>query len=274
MYRNGESDATASTWLGFQPDFTINNSYQDQSLGAGISGLSGINGYPVVIDVGIPYHTFRDYIGTANGSYDSQIHSTFANIQGYASTIYACRLDSEFTLYSEYLAAGATVYKAAFDRVVGIGKTYLPNVKFIWNPNAENGGDVSASLPNSADIIGIDVYSNPQYASGRTSLENWNYKLSVSPGGIQWYMNLANSVGKPLAFPEWGDDFRDGVFITKMAAFIAANNVALHAYWDSTDNENASFSSQSQAAYQAAFGNKAYTGTYFTYKQPTPLSGY
>jgi hypothetical protein len=281
----GSSGTTVSGWLGEKPDFTINNSFQDPGVSAGVSGLSGINGYPVVIalDLGAQHYncTDTDYIAAAAGQYNAQFTSKVQSLLPYASSIYGIRIDPEFNLHGggsswatwyDRSDVGPTVYKAAFNALAKICKQYLPNAKVIWNPNIENGSDVMPYFPGTqyCDIVGIDLYMQPQWS---TTFAHYN---GLTTNGLSQFAALAKANNIPLMFCEWADMYSDASNLTAMAAWIKANNVVAHTYWNSNDaltvtspNSSPVLVGAKQTAFAAAFGNAAYTGTYWSKKATT-----
>jgi hypothetical protein len=157
------------------------------------------------------------------------------------------------------------------------------NFKFVWNPDAyamlgandpqyqKTGGFTpAAAWPGSqyVDFLGIDTYDwQPSLSTGYTQAENWTSFIQPS---IQGAEQFAASVGKPLAFPEWGVMSKGPVFpgmgddpgyVNGMHCFMVnpANNVAWESYsntsyqdWD-TKITGSSFP-ESLAAFQADFG--------------------
>lgn len=89
------------------------------------------------------------------------------------------------------------------------------------------------------DIIGLDVYNATWDASVVTAEQRWNERMN-GRHGLKWHRDFAALHGKPLSFPEWATGTRsdghgagdDPYFITQMAAWIAANDVAYHNYWE------------------------------------------
>jgi hypothetical protein len=92
------------------------------------------------------------------------------------------------------------------------------------------------------DIIGLDFYNSLGFDKGDvTPQRRWELRMKA-PHGLEWHRNFAKAHDKPISFPEWGtgvtkqarggDD--DPYFIEQMAAWIAANRVAYHNYWDFT----------------------------------------
>lgn len=118
------------------------------------------------------------------------------------------------------------------------------------------------------DIIGQDVYNQSWTPTVTTPEQRWNELLNQSYG-LKWLRDFAQAHNKPMSFPEWGTGTRpdgrgggdDAYFVTEMAKWIKANNVAFHGYWDfSAKDYNARLSNQlmpaAGAAFRAAFGRK------------------
>jgi len=89
------------------------------------------------------------------------------------------------------------------------------------------------------DIIGQDLYNQTWTPGVTTPEQRWNELLN-QPYGLRWHREFARARRKPMSFPEWGTMTRndgrgggdDAYFIERMAAWIADNDVAYHAYWD------------------------------------------
>jgi hypothetical protein len=89
------------------------------------------------------------------------------------------------------------------------------------------------------DIIGLDFYNSLGSKNAVTPQQRWEMRKKA-PHGLDWHRSFAAAHGKPMSYPEWGTGKgRDGhggdddpYFIEQMAAWIAANSVAYHNYWD------------------------------------------
>lgn len=162
------------------------------------------------------------------------------------------------------------------------------NFKFVWNPDAyaflgvndpeylKTGGfSPAAAWPGSqyVDFVGIDTYDwEPSLSTGYTQAENWADFIQPSIQGAQQF---AASVGRPLAFPEWGVMSKGPVFpgmgddpgyVNGMYCTMAnpANNVAWESYSNTSYQDwntkiTASSFPNSLAAFQADFGQGAIT---------------
>ncbi len=278
MFDGGGEITDYFSYLGYHPEVTYNNSYQDdhhRTCGQPISGLDEINGYPVIASV---FTVGADYAGTAQGKHDSCYETLFAGMAKKAASLYGVRIDVEF-----YPAPPAADFKGSFDRIVSIAKRYLPaRVKYIFNPNWDNGLGADY-VPASADVIGPDAYNNPQWCQGKSSDQCAADKFDPGhPGSIAYWTKIAQQLGKPMALPEWGDDYGDGVYITKVAdwaydrALVTAgrsNDVVYLGYWDSNYNEDAHLRGTARTVFQQRFAHVPYTGAFWGPLIPTTAFG-
>jgi hypothetical protein len=269
MFSAGSTVSSYPDLLGYHPEVTYNSSYQDdhhQRCGQPISGLNELNNYPVIPSV---FTVNNDYAGSAQGDYDSCYETLFEGLEAKAGSIYAIRIDVEF-----YPHPPQNEFKGSFNRIVSIAKRHLPaRVKYIFNPNWETPLTGASYVPESADIIGPDAYNNPQWCQGKTSTQCANDKLDPNhPGSLAWWTKVGQQLGKPLAAPEWGDDYGDGVYIDKVADWAfdkvlvtpgRSNNVVYLGYWDSNYNEDAHLRGEAANTFRRRFGNVPYTGTYW-----------
>lgn len=277
FYTSGKTSPPYHTFLGYYPEVNYGGSYQVHQPGGGFY-LPGVK-YPTVLDADISSNgAHMSYDSVASGQMDSQLNSTINSIpSAWYPYIYAVRIDSEFNLESDYKSPSASTYVKAADHLIALYKAKLPaRVKYIWNPNAVNGGDLSALVPTTCDVIGVDAYANPTYNNKSSVL--FGDKNNPGAGTIWWWTKIAKQKGKAIALPEWGDDYADGQYIKDVAAWAGdpANNVVYLGYWDSADNENASLRGASLTVFTDGFANKPYTGTFFAplLSTATPPSGF
>jgi len=113
--------------------------------------------------------------------------------------------------------------------------------KFLWNPNGPSDTPYTPAqaYPGNAyvDYVGTDVYDNfwgtpftPQYA--------WAHQLSQQ-WGLDWLAAFSAEQNKPIAIPEWSDEYRsdghglgdDPSFIDNMANWFVENDVAFVNVW-------------------------------------------
>jgi len=157
-----------------------------------------------------------------------------------------------------------------FRRLVKVFRA-VPGQKFqiVWNPargqhkiapdRVYPGDDV-------VDVIGLDIYNTSWRKEDVDPEVRWR-NAANQPYSLSWLRDFAAQHNKPIALPEWGTGTSpnrqgqgdDPVFIRHMAAWIAANNVVYHAYWDyAAPDYNAELSGgrqpRSAAAFREAFG--------------------
>jgi hypothetical protein len=248
------------------------------------------------------------YANMASGALDADYNDALnlLTASDIAST-YAVRLDHEFEAWNtlrkgfsggtpQFVSEGPTTCIAAWRRLAGLIKAKMPNVKVIWNPGGAqsyNAFDYTPYYPggpgSNIDAIGTDGgYFNTRFDG--TAANAWLTKFGNSTttpsindpkGTLSWFIAFAQSKGVPFCLPEWGDTYQSGTSstidttcISNMCTVInnPANNIALHMYWNSSDAlsppVSAKLSAAGQAIYQAAFANKRYAATFFTFKTP------
>jgi hypothetical protein len=275
------TDDSTPTLMGYRWDFTIGRSYQDTCAGCGVSGLTHLHGYPVVIDLQHVQPSYPDFRVAATGGYDADYRRTVAALVPYAKDIYAVRIDSEFngswavsTPFKGWRAVPPSTWIAGFRRLALIVRKALPNARIIWNPNIGQ-NDPFPYYPGDdvVDLMGPDIYCNPAHYG--SSAACWRNVLSGARGvNLGAFARFAQQHDKALAIPEWADLFGDGVFIRHMQAWMDQHNVVLQAYWDSGDDLGSTASLPAlptdQKAYVAAFGHRPYAGTFWSPILPVP----
>ena len=110
--------------------------------------------------------------------------------------------------------------------------------------SSEGASDPRPMWPGDAyvDLVGYDVYWKPKSMGG----EGWEtddpkeaWEKRTSPHGYNAWnltgmLDFAQSKGKPFQIDEWGVWGPNAdVFIERMSAFLKANHVRSHTYWDS-----------------------------------------
>lgn len=285
---NSSASPTISSWLGQKSDFTINNSFQDSGLGKGVSGLSGINGYPVIValDLGATHYnaTPADYQAAAAGKYAAQYLQTVQALVPFAGSVYAVRIDPEFNLHGQgspwqtaYTVVGPAIYIAAFNALADICRQLLPNAKIIWNPNIQNGADTTPYYPGKGALVGVDVYMAPQWKTTFASYKSGTNSLDA-------FVALAKANNVAWGLCECADLFPDTSNGDQLFAYAKANGATFIAYWNSTDdltiggtsgNVSPVLVGAKQASFVKAFGNSSYSGSFWAPpKPPTNLPGY
>lgn len=181
----------------------------------------------------------------AAGSLDSMFASLAAIVRDARPRNHpkVARLGWEFNgqYYPWYAVGNEANYVAAFRRAVGILRSICPEIRIEWCPNwttVVSGVTINPEpmYPGDdvVDVIGMDCYLITQFdqSSGQTAAQAWSYKLT-SPYGLNWLTAFAATHSKPVSLSEWGVNVDNaGGFIDGVAAWVRANNVVHHAYWN------------------------------------------
>ena len=282
VYQGPDDDSTPAL-MGYRWDYTIGRSYQDACAGCGVSGLTYLHGYPVVVDIYHVQASYPDFQAAAAGGYDTFYRQTVAALVPYAKEIYAVRIDSEFngtwsasTPFKGWSPIPASTWIAGFRRLALLVREELPNAKIIWNPNiGQNNPFPYYPGDDVVDLIGPDMYCNPKHYGSPAGC--WNDFLSGAGGvNLNAFASFAQAHQKALAIPEWADLFGDGAFIKLAQAWMDQQNVVLQSYWDSGDaletTAHLPTLKNDQAAYVAAFGHRPYAGTFWNPVLPVPAA--
>lgn len=165
-------------------------------------------------------------------------------------------------------------FKTYFRRIAQAFRS-VPGQRFriVWNPaqgQQQIAPDKVYPGDDVVDVIALDLYNQswrPQDADDPQA--RWDNLVS-QPFGLAWLRDFAGRRGKPIALPEWGTGTRpdghgwgdDPLFMRNMAAWIAANNVIYHTYWDYNAGDfNGEISTGRQpkaaAEFRAGFGKVA-----------------
>lgn len=208
----------------------------------------------------------------ATGAYD-QYFVTLGKLlvsKGYPDAYLRIGWEFNGSWYTWAAAKDPTNFKLYYRRIVAAFRS-VPGQKFkiVWNPalgTQQIAPDKVYPGDDVVDIIATDVYNQSWRPQDTDATVRWNYLVS-QPYGLGWLRDFATQHGKPLAFPEWGTGTRpdghgygdDPIFVNSMSAFIKANNVAYHGYWDyAAADYNAEISTgklpKAAAAYKADFG--------------------
>ncbi len=284
-HRKGiENTRQFAQWLGRRPDLVMDfawwNSWSDilrsSSLLPSCWRSEGYRNLAFSVPL-LP----NDHVSTleqgAAGAYDNYFlqiaQALIANGYGHA----IIRLGWEFNLpnYPWAAAKNPQAWVAYFQRVVGVMRS-APGAefRFDWNPAVDGAyarpGHIAPPLvypgDQFVDIIGLDVYNQWWGDPSVPPEQRWE-ALAHQPYGLEWHRDFAAQHGKPMSFPEWGTGTRpdghgggdDDYFVTQMASWILANNVAYHDYWDEqAPDYNAQLSNgqfpRAGAAFRRTFG--------------------
>lgn len=267
---SGNNPATArpfETWLGRPVDVLISNIWQQDRAGW-VSGSGWQFGQfanekrPIVW--GIPMICGGETLAQgASGAFRQQnidcarkLVSTFPNAQ-YLFVRPAWEHNGTWQPWS---AAGKEAdYVKCWRGFVDAFRSVSPKFRFDYCANWGQSQTVAeTAYPGDAyvDLIGFDYYDDRQWANA-DPVQAWNY-AKTAPTGFNWLAAFAKAHGKRISLAEWGvnADNRQAI-VQGVKAFIVANNVLYHGYWDS----NADFSGQlsggqypvTGAAYKSAF---------------------
>lgn len=164
-------------------------------------------------------------------------------------------------------------FKTYFRRIALIfRKTEGGRFKIVWNP-ARGKQQIAPDLvypgDDVVDVIALDLYNQSWRPEDKADPQTRWRNHVTQPYSLNWLRVFAEQHGKPIALPEWGTGTMpngqgmgdDPVFIANMAAWIRANNVAFHGYWDYKASDfDAELSTgrlpASAKAFRAEFGRK------------------
>jgi len=137
----------------------------------------------------------------------------------------------------------------------------------------EGGSDPRPMWPGDAyvDLVGHDLYWKPKAMGGEgweanDPREGWEKRVTNAyhAWGVGEMLAFAKSKGKPFQIDEWGAWGPDAApFVEGMAAFLRANGVRSHTYWNSDSGYPGELHRREKewpgtaAAFKAAFGKKA-----------------
>jgi len=108
--------------------------------------------------------------------------------------------------------------------------------KFLWNPNGPSPTSYTPeqTYPGDSyvDYVGTDLYDN-FWGTPFTPVAGWVNQLSQQ-WGLDWLATFAAEHNKPIAIPEWSDEYRtdghgfgdDPSFVDNMAQWFVTNDVA------------------------------------------------
>ncbi|MEC5387837.1 glycosyl hydrolase [Uliginosibacterium sp. H3] len=201
----------------------------------------------------------------ASGAYDEYFRTIATKLvaAGYGDLILRIGWEFNAEWFTWRAAADPTNWVLYWRRIVTAMRS-VPGANFRFDWSTAHGTrqiDPALVYPGDAyvDIIGMDIY-NVSWRYKTDPVARWN-ELLTAPNGLEWLRKFAALHGKPISFSEWGTGTNasgtgggdDAFFINQMAAFIRANNVIYHTYWDETSSFNAKLSNGLQPAAGAAY---------------------
>ena len=162
-------------------------------------------------------HAFLVYLNSPNegadcesvvsGSYDSKLVETFNYLSTLSCPVFL-RIGGEMNVWGNMPAAAD--YKAAYNHIGALARTYASNVALVFSPNysAATGVDMDSFYPGDTyvDWIGTSLYYNRYANNGDT---RWPEFYGVGVYGdamlnVQQTVNLAMLHAKPIIITEGG----------------------------------------------------------------------
>jgi hypothetical protein len=202
---------------------------------------------PYRLTIGVP---ILPGVGTlaqgATGAYDRYFTTLGQNLVSDNEANAILRLGWEFNgnwfTWSVANAADAANFVAYWHQIVTTMRA-VPGekFKFLWNPNGPSPTSYNPGLayPGDAyvDYVGTDNYDN-FWGSPFKPLPAWIHQLSEQ-WGLNWLTTFATAHNKPIAIPEWSDEYRtdghglgdDPSFMDHMAGWFVTNRVAFAGIW-------------------------------------------
>ena len=179
------------------------------------------------------------------GAYDDQFRRVAATLMRFHRGDAYLRIGWEFNggWYPWRASANPHAWVNYFRRISMIFKN-TPGAHFqiVWNP-ALNKEQIAPDQVYPGDDV-VDVIAGDIYNIRRTPDQDdpevrWQSYLQ-RPYGLEWLARFGKSHHKPIAIPEWGTGENkehnapgdDPVFVQRMAAWMKANGVLFHGYWD------------------------------------------
>jgi hypothetical protein len=203
------------------------------------SGFRLVMGVPILPGVGT-------LAQGATGAYDPYFTTLAKNLVSAGESDAILRLGWEFNgnwfPWSVQTSADAANFVTFWQRIVTTMRA-VPGqrFKFAWNPN---GASPTSYSPDQAypgngyvDYVGTDDYDN-FWGTPFTPGAAWANQLSQQ-WGFNWLASFAVAHGKPIAIPEWSDEYRtdghglgdDPSFMDDMAAWFVSHRVAFANIW-------------------------------------------
>lgn len=203
----------------------------------------------------------------STGTNDSYWTTLGNNLVGWGFGNALLRIGREFN-YAGYTWSPSTTgdtesqYIAGYQHVVSLLRNISPYFSFMWNPalspgtmSGQSGGALETQnwYPGDGyvDSIGLDVYDWGDYSTltgmpyTRTTAQqttNWNF-LETAQDGLNSWLAFAATHGKPLAFPEWGNELwlsgsnyygggDDAYYCAQMYNWMYSHPTLMQAMWE------------------------------------------
>jgi hypothetical protein len=249
----GEADPYGVTLFGLATDTapSFATDYLDKAGGwASMDSASNVKAWsqtPFRLVLGVP---ILPGVGTlaagATGAYDQYFKVLGENLVNDNEADAILRLGWEFNgnwfPWSVKTAQDAADFTAFWRQIVTTMRS-VPGEKFtfLWNPNAPSPTSYTAAqaYPGNAyvDYVGTDVYDN-FWGTPFTPAVSWVHQLNQQ-WGLDWLAAFAAEHNKPIAIPEWSDEYRtdghglgdDPSFIDDMATWMVSNKVVFAGVW-------------------------------------------
>lgn len=216
--------------------------------------------------------------GAYDGHWESLAQSILANNPGDCDVVIrpSHEMNGDWFAWGVGLSRLALVpdFIASWRRFHGVFRGVPGGERFRFSFSASEGAsDPRPMWPGDAfvDLVGYDVYWKPKAMGGEgwetdDAREAWEKRIS-SEGYNEWNLSgmlaFARLKGKPFQIDEWGVWGPDAApFVEGMAAFLRANGVRAHIYWNSDaaypgelNGRNREWPTTTEA-FRASFGKK------------------
>jgi hypothetical protein len=247
----GNPDGLIDFELATGAHLTYATDYLERSQGwAGMDeapGASAWSGSGFRLVLGVP---ILPGVGTlaqgATGAYDQYFATLAKNLVSGGESGAILRLGWEFNgnwfPWSVQTSADAANFVAFWKQIVTTMRAARgEHFTFVWNPN---GASPTSYTPDQAypgnayvDYVGTDDYDN-FWGTPFTPAAAWANQLSQQ-WGFNWLASFAASHAKPIAIPEWSDEYRsdghglgdDPSFMDHMGAWFVSHTVAFADIW-------------------------------------------
>jgi hypothetical protein len=190
-----------------------------------------------------------DHVATlargARGDYDAYFRSIGEAIVAAGFRTAVIRIGWEFNGgWYPWAAKPAPDDFVAFWRRIVVAMRAVPgqSFRFDWCPSwgmQQIAPDRVYPGDDVVDIIGLDIYNASWTPATADPVARWRSFVD-EPFGLRWQSDFARAHHKAVSFPEWGTGTRpdghgpgdDPYFVTRMAAWIAAQHALYQDYWN------------------------------------------